>query len=551
MDQIDSMLRRETAEAPVRAAANPRALIAVAALFATVTNAIAFMLPPLLPVITTSYAHNSVSAATWVFSALTLGGGAGFVLIPRLTDILSERAVTLLSGAFLTGGALVAAVLDSYPALIVGSVLLGFGGAAVMVPVSFLRRHLAGSGVSTAVMVLIMATGSGVVLGMVGGGVSVRLWPLPDHLNPDGSLPSLSIAPFFYLLAVLFVLTTVAMLVVVPSAPPTSSGRIGVLGTVWLIGWVTLVLLAFSAPADTAIGRNATTMLGIGIVAAIGWVFAERRSSRPVFDLSVLRKPYVTTACLASLLFGCVDAAFLVLVNYYAQNPTGLPASTNGGATGWPAHVAQYGLGYDPLQTSLLMLPFALTMFISGRFSERLIARGRPGLILVGGAAICAVGLLFLAVAHDQAWEYLVGSGIVGLGSRAGYSASFAIPQFVVPEEQAGMASAMPGTLMAIGFAVGAAVVTVVQNGSGFVYHSVDVASMLAGKLDPAAVNLKMSDYLLEGAHFPSAGTYTTGYLVAVGFPALVLLASLISRLRHPSGFPKVSEEHAQVHPPV
>ncbi len=105
MDQYETVVGLAD-ESPTRTpASSPGALIAVAALLATVTNAVAFMLPPLLPVITTSYAHNSVSAATWVFTALTLGGGAGFVLIPRLTDILSDRATSLMSGAFLTGGA--------------------------------------------------------------------------------------------------------------------------------------------------------------------------------------------------------------------------------------------------------------------------------------------------------------------------------------------------------------------------------------------------------------------------------------------------------------
>src|SRR4051812_11813943 len=113
MDQIEE--EAVLAEAPTsEPAASAGALIAVAALLAPVTNAVAFMLPPLLPVITTSYAHNSVSAATWVFTALTLGGGAGFILIPRLTDILSDRSTTLLSGGFLTGGALVAAIGDNY-----------------------------------------------------------------------------------------------------------------------------------------------------------------------------------------------------------------------------------------------------------------------------------------------------------------------------------------------------------------------------------------------------------------------------------------------------
>lgn len=39
------------------------------------------------------------------------------------------------------------------------------------------------------------------------------------------------------------------------------------------------------------------------------------------------------------------------------------------------------------------------------------------------------------------------------------------------------MAAGMPGTVMAIGFAVGAAVITALQNASGFVYHSMDVAA--------------------------------------------------------------------------
>jgi hypothetical protein len=50
-------------------------------------------------------------------------------------------------------------------------------------------------------MVLIMATGSGVVLGMVGGGLSMRIWSLPVHLNADGTVPTLSLAPFYFTLA--------------------------------------------------------------------------------------------------------------------------------------------------------------------------------------------------------------------------------------------------------------------------------------------------------------------------------------------------------------
>lgn len=553
MAHTQESLSRPATRIAAPVAPNRVALIGIAAVLATVTNAVAFMLPPLLPLITTSYAHNSVTAATWVFTALTLGGGAGFVLIPRMTDVLSDRTISLLSGGFLAGGALIAAVGDNYAALVIGSALMGFGSAAQLVPLSFLRRHLSDNAVSTAVTVLIMATGTGVVLGMVGGGASLKVWPMANHLTANGGIPHQSIAPFFYVLAALFVLTTIGLLLIVPNSPPQFAGRIGVFGTLWLIGWVAIILLGFSAPSSSALGKNADVVLLVGLGLAVGWVLAERRSKTPVFDLSLLRKPYVTTACLSAGMFGCVDAAFLVLVNYYLQNPNvpGL-VSQDGGKTGWPADVARYGLNYDPLKTSLVLLPFAITMFISGKVSERIVARGRPGVVLVVGAVICAMGLLFLGLAHDQAWEYVVGSGIVGLGSRAGYSGAFAVPQFAVPEDRAGMAAGMPGTVMAIGFAVGAAVITALQNASGFVYHSMDVATLTAlGEKaqsgNPAAVqafnsalksiDLRTSDYLLDGTHFPSADVYTHGYFIALVFPLLVVVATLVSRFRNPDGF--------------
>jgi hypothetical protein len=40
------------------------------------------------------------------------------------------------------------------------------------------------------------------------------------------------------------------------------------------------------------------------------------------------------------------------------------------------------------LGTGLLMLPFALTMFISGKAAEKIVAKGRPGEVLVIGASI-------------------------------------------------------------------------------------------------------------------------------------------------------------------
>jgi hypothetical protein len=211
--------------------------------------------------------------------------------------------------------------------------------------------------------------------------------------------------------------------------------------------------------------------------------------------MAVLKIPFVTTACISAGLFGAVDGAFLVLVNYYAQGPKDLIG---------------YGLSLDALGAGLIMLPFALSMFISGMAAENVVARGKPGLVLVVGAAVCAGGLVFLALAHEQVWHYLVGSALVGLGSRAGYSGAFTVPQLVVPEHRAGMAAGMPGTIMAIGFAVGSAMVVSIQLASG-------------------------TDY--DGVWVPDAQTHTTGYYYTLAFPVLIVVATLVSRFRNPNGF--------------
>ncbi|MGI5467134.1 MFS transporter [Streptomyces sp. CA-132043] len=450
-------------------------LIGVSALLCTVTIAVNFMLGPLLPLMQSHFAIG-VSAAAWVLTTMLLGSGAGFVLVPRLQDIVDDRAMLLWSGVLLTTGALIPAVADTYPALLVGSAMLGFGSAAQMLPVGFLRRHLTGASVGTAVSVLIMAAGTGVVVGMVGGGLTVKY---------------LSLSTFFSILAAAFAATTAALLAVVPRSRPTSSARIGLWGTAWMIAWVTLVLLAMAQISDW--GTVCYLLFAVGVVAGVAWVLAQRRSATPVFDLAMLKRPYATTACVASFLFGAVDAAFVLLVTYYTQTPSEVG----------------YGSGTDALGTSLLMLPFALTMFVSGKAAERVVQHGRPGAVLAAGAAVCGLGLVWLAFAHDHTWQYLVGSALVGLGSRAGYSGSFAVPQLVVDEDQAGMAAGIPATAMMIGSAFGAAVTSSVLS--------------LA--------------YLPEAPGVPQPHLYTVGYLIAAAFPVGILAATTVSSTRHPGAF--------------
>jgi MFS family permease len=455
-------------------------LIGIGALLVVLTNAVIFILPPLLPVIQAQYGLATVAETTWLYTALTLGGGAGFILLPRLADLHGDRNASVAAAGFLTVGALVPAIGDSYPTLLAGCVLMGFGGAAQLLPLGFLRRGLGESGVTVGVAVLVIATGIGIVVGMIGGGAIVQ---------------SLSLQSFFAILTAVCAATTVASYLMIPHAPPAErSGRIGVVGTVWMIGWVAAILLTLTQ--GLVWGNAALIPLVLGIVGGIAWVRVERRSSSAVFDVALMKTPLVTASCISIALFAAVNSAFLLLLSTYAQIiPEALRPTDS------------YGLGLSALQTGWLMVPFAVTFLVGGAVVDRPVANGRGVPVFVIGALVSAAGLAWLAVAHDQQWHYLVGAAVMGLGCSIGYAAGFTMVQLAVPEEKAGMAAGVAGTFMAVGFAFGTALV------------SADLSASL----------VPVPGTALEVA---ARSLYGTGYWLSAVLALLVVATVLVSRAR-------------------
>jgi MFS family permease len=466
----------------IKARPGPRKapLIGVGALLVTLTNAVIFVLPPLLPLMAAQYGLATVSETTWIYTAFTLAGGAGYILLPRLADIYGDRNASVIASVVLTIGALVPALGDSYPALLVGCALMGFGVAAQLLPLGFLRRNLAKNGIAMGVAVLVIATGLGIVVGMIGGGLMVEF---------------LSLGSLFWILTAAFAASTVVSYTVIPRNPPAEpSGRIGVLGTVWMVAWVAAVLLALTQ--GLVWGDAALIPLVAGVVGGIAWLRVERRSKSAVFDVALLKSPFVIAACVCIALFASVNAAFLLLMSAYAQVPPEALA---------PADA--YGLGLDALQTGVLMLPFAVTFLVGSVVADRPVSRGNGGTVLMVAAAICAAGLAWQALFHDQQWHYLVGAALMGLGCSIGYAACFTMVQLAAPEEKAGMAAGVAGTAMAVGSAVGTALVSAV--------------------LSATVVQVPGTDTVVA-----TKDLYGTGYWISGVLAALVLVTVLVSRAR-------------------
>ncbi len=455
-------------------------LIGVGALLVTLTNAVIFVLPPLLPIIAAQYGLATVSETTWIYTAFTLAGGAGYVLLPRLADVHGDRNASVMASVVLTIGAVVPAIGDSYATLLVGCALMGFGVAAQLLPLGFLRRNLADNGITMGVAVLVIATGIGIVVGMIGGGLIVQF---------------LSLSGLFWILTAAFAVSTLVSYAVIPHTPPAEpSARIGVLGTVWMIAWVAAILLALTQ--GLVWGDAALVPLVAGVVGGVAWLRVERRSRSAVFDVALLKSPLFTVACVCIALFASVNAAFLLLLSTYSQV---VPESLAPGDA--------YGLGLDALQTGVLMLPFAVMFLVGSVVADRPVSRGKGGTVLMVGAAICAAGLAWQALAHTEQWHYLVGAALLGLGCSIGYAAGFTMVQLAAPKEKAGMAAGVGGTAMAVGSAVGTALVS--------------------GVLSATVVQVPGTDVVVA-----TEDLYGTGYWISGAIAAMVFVTVLVARAR-------------------
>jgi MFS family permease len=268
----------------------------------------------------------------------------------------------------------------------------------------------------------------------------------------------------------------------------------GVVGTVWMIGWVAAILLTLTQ--GLVWGNAALIPLVLGVAGGIAWFRVERRSTTAVFDVALMKASLVTASCICIALFAAVNAAFLLLVSTYAQI---IPEALR------PADA--YGLGLSALETGWLMVPFAVTFVVGGAIADGPVNNGRAIPVFVGGALISAAGLAWLAVAHDQQWHYLVGAAIIGLGCSIGYAAGFTLVQLAVPEEKAGMATGIAGTFLAVGFAFGTALVS---------------ADLSASLVPVPGTTLEVAAESLYGA----------GYWIAVVLALLAIVTVLVSRAR-------------------
>jgi EmrB/QacA subfamily drug resistance transporter len=373
--------------------------------------------------------HTSQSTATWILTAYLLSASVMTPILGRVGDMIGKERVLVGTLAALVAGSLIAAVAPNIWVLIFARVIQGIGGGMMSVGFGIIRDEFPAERVAGAVGLLaaLLAVGSGV--GVVLGGPIVN---------------SLGWRWLFLLPMLVTVVAAVGAVLFVPESPVRRPGKISWLSALLLTGWLIALLLPLSEASDWGWGSpRVLGLFAVAVLLAVAWARAELQAVSPLIDMKMMRRPPVWTNNAVSLLVGF---GMYAVSAYLPQFLQASPAT------------AGYGFGVSITRSGLMLLPSAVTMFLTGLATGRLTRLFGGKALVVAGCLASAGSMAVLAFAHREQWEIYLASGLMGIGFGLAFAAMTALIVSAVPADQTGVASGMNANIRTIGGSIGTAV---------------------------------------------------------------------------------------------
>lgn len=238
-----------------------------------------------------------------------------------------------------------------------------------------------------------------------------------------------------------------------------------------------------AAPFDILGLSPAPVLIVVGIVLVQAFFVWTRRRTRagrvPLVHLSVFGSSRERAAVYAMFIVVALEAALNFTVPLYIQ-------------------IVQ---GRTPFDTSLAMLPFNLTVFVTAMLVVRFYTRFSPRTIGMFSFGLTTVALVWLAFVVTNNWETLptiLGLFVFGVGQGALVTLVFNVLVTASPKELAGDVGSVRGTTQNLASAVGTAVAGALLVG----ILAANVTSALA--THPTLPQELVAQVDLDGANFVS-----------------------------------------------
>lgn len=375
----------------------------------------------------------------WAVTAYTLAFGSLLLLGGRIADYAGRKRMFIVGLIGFAGASALGGVAVNAPMLFAARGLQGVFAALLapaalsLITVTFTdsKERAKAFGVYGAI------SGGGAAIGLVLGGILTQYasW----HWCLLVNVPIAIIAVF---LAIPFVRESMASGSTKYDFPGAITATLG------------LFCLVFGITRAESSGWGGTSTLTFGAVAAlllILFLFIESRSSHPLLPLRILLERNRGGAYLASFFVGVGLFSMFLFISYFFQ----------------------IVLGYSPLTSGLLFLPFSAGVIISAGIASQLLPRFGPRWVTFTGFVMATVGmLLYLRLAADSTYVAGVLPSIIlmSLGMGLVFVPLSAVALFGVSGNDAGVASAVLNTSQQIGGSIGVAFLNTLAASATAVY---------------------------------------------------------------------------------
>ncbi|MFI5871560.1 MFS transporter [Streptomyces sp. NPDC051445] len=429
-----------------------------------------------------------------VFAGLLLTSGS-------LGDRFGRRKVMLI-GLLLFGAASLAATICTTPGEVIAvRTAMGVGGALIMpstlsILITVFDDEERGRAMA--------AWGSVSMLGLVGspvlGGVLI------DHFSWHS---------IFLVNVPVVGLAVVAAVVLMPEsrAPWQKPDPLG--AVLSAVGMTALVWWIIELPQHGAFGGRSTLSLAVAAVGLAGFVIWENASSAPMVPLALFKHRNFSGGSLSLALVQIGNGGLLLVLTQYLQ----------------------FVLGYSPVKAGLAFLPLAVAALLGNGVGVKLAEKiGNRFVILSGMLVMTACFALLTTVDADSGFTVpAIALGLLGLGAGLAMPAAVGALMSTIPEEKAGVGSALNDTIQQAGTALGIAILGSLLT-SGFAAEMPSDAPEAARQSIGGALAVAGQDAgLVRSAREAFTASMATTFTVsAIGVLAAAVLAALVMRDRKP-----------------
>jgi MFS family permease len=380
-------------------------------------------------------ALDGLALYAWAGSGYLLATAASIMIFGRLGDLFGRKPLLMASLVIVALGALGCGLAQSRAQLIACRIVQGIG-AGMMIATAFAapadlfpeaRERVRWMALISAAFA--MASGIGPVLG---GAVTQSLgWRAAFFVVPLAALMALLLVGRYF-----------------PRIKPALEGarKIDYVGGALLVVGVAAPLAALQLGFGSGIARHPVAALAcaIGALVAVGLLVPyERRVATPIFPLRILKS--IESRLLNVIAFG-VGAVMFILIFY---SPL----------------LLQRELGYSPSAAGLLMTPLVVAISVGSMLNGLLFPKQtEPQRLMVLGGALLALGcVLVLFIGSDSSVAFILAAFFA-----PGLALGLLLPnltlfiQMLSERRDIGVGSALVQTTLALGSAVGTALVGII-----------------------------------------------------------------------------------------